>query len=250
MRSAQAAVKEEGEEGEEEGSGAALGSGRASPSCNAPHDRGEGGQHLQSVGRRQGRGQLSGQKQAPTQRQQQQQMGEVGRDQDLVAQQAAAQGLIEGVEQEAGHGQQQQRQMVKHEGGHSQQLQQQQGKGRALLDPPTIRLHEALCPGVKCFSGAILHTYVCRACGHETRVREQFSHLSLQIPHSSAGTRMCVCERVCVCVCVSVCLRARACVREQFSHVSLLVPHSSTCTCLFKCAICLCVMVCVMRASA
>jgi hypothetical protein len=47
-----------------------------------------------------------------------------------------------------------------------------------------------LCPASRNFSGCLQHTLTCSECGHVTLVKEQFNHLSLDLPApagSSAG---------------------------------------------------------------
>ncbi len=48
--------------------------------------------------------------------------------------------------------------------------------------PRGVRLSDAACPGARAFSGCLLRTFTCRACGHAASVAEHTSHLSLQLP--------------------------------------------------------------------
>ncbi len=66
----------------------------------------------------------------------------------------------------------------------------------AAADPPAVAAPQApeaaqhtcvpysaaLCPGVRALNGCLRHTFVCQECRHVSHVREQFSHLSLQLP--------------------------------------------------------------------
>jgi hypothetical protein len=47
----------------------------------------------------------------------------------------------------------------------------------------------ALCPASRNFSGCLQHTLTCNECGHVTLVKEQFNHLSLDLP-AAAGSHV------------------------------------------------------------
>ncbi|GAX74913.1 hypothetical protein CEUSTIGMA_g2359.t1 [Chlamydomonas eustigma] len=53
-----------------------------------------------------------------------------------------------------------------------------------LTDSSRIPVSKALCPATRTVCGCMLHTLICGSCGHQSQVKEQFSHLSLQLPES------------------------------------------------------------------
>lgn len=65
--------------------------------------------------------------------------------------------------------------------------QQQQVACDIPAELQTVRVRDALCPGVRALNGCIKRTFKCSACGHETQQQEQFSHVSLQLPEASSS---------------------------------------------------------------
>lgn len=52
---------------------------------------------------------------------------------------------------------------------------------------PSLPVSRALCPASRNFSGCLQHTLTCSECGHVTRVKEAFNHLSLDLPAPVGG---------------------------------------------------------------